>query len=642
MRVIRSMMLVLFALAGISLLRATEGGVGDPQLRTDHPFWPGELSCSTFERLFQTQSELYTRITGRKTDTDEDKAIASWYWRNIHYFHCSLLPEPDIFKKGAPEVTRDYWAGVFSYGHGMCQENHYQYNAEMEYLLGHCRSRASIVSGHTSFEVDVSGGTYDKGKWVLLDSDITTVCFDKEQKAMMNIEELIKVNRSQYLTNRPAKDNRSWLPELYPGDGVGTYSQIKAYAPESGYAVAPPIVHLRPGEKLRRFPRPGLGEGEKGTLAFWGICVDGFDGPNRHATYCTDPSKYFNATARPNMESDPNKRGRFGNALFTYKPDFGSGSYKEGVAAEDPESIVIEHSSPFIVACVPANKKCLDPGAKLGLVLNGKAACKVCVSVDAMKTFSDPVDFSDGLDLTDLVKGHYQYWLKFMAAPKDLAGKDIVIKTLCMANGYVMPHLKGGETQVTFNAGGTAVESIGPQAESIAKNIVDGGLDKPSFTVKLKSPHGEKIKSVCWATRSPTGCPPKPDLAFKAEYSKDGKEWKVLKDDWRIVSPIPMNAPDTWSQSFFFGSKDLDGESSGEVQVRISNNMGKTYQMGQFSIVYEVNNDAKTKVAYCWDEDGSEKTAEHVYPAGAKMDTSWKIPTGKNPKVKWVEMEPAN
>lgn len=620
-------------------LWAGDGGVGDPQLMTDHPFWQGELSCSTFERLFKTQSELYTRVTGRKTDTDEDKAIASWYWRNIHYFHCTLLPEPDIFKKGAAEPTRDYWAGVFSYGHGMCQENHYQYNAEMEYLLGHCRSRAVFVNGHTSFEVALTGGPYGQGKWVLLDSDVTTVCFDKEQKALLNILELTKLDRPSYLTNRPAKDNRAWLPELYPGDGVGTYTEFKGVAPESGYATSAPVVNLRPGETLRRFPRPGLGAGEKGTLAFWGICVDGFDGPNRHATYCTDPSKYFNATARPKMETEADKRGRFGNALFTYTPNFASGGYKAAVAAEDDASVTFEHVSPFVIACVPANKQCLEPNAKLGLVLTGKADCKVCVSTDGMKTFSEPVDFKDGLDLTDVVKGKYQYWLKFMAAPAALAGKNITLKTLCMANGYVMPHLKPDGTSVTFNAGGLATESIGPQAEAITKNIVDGGLDKGSFTVKLKTPHGEKIKSVSWAVRSPTGCPPKPDLAFKAEFSKDGKAWQVLKDDWRVVSPVPIEAPDYWSQSFFFGSKDVDIE-GGEVQIRISNNKGKSYMMGQFAVTYEVPNTAKTKVTFCWDEAGKEKTDEHVYAAGAKMDTSWKIKTGKEPKLKWVEMAP--
>src|ERR1700704_7078195 len=77
-------------LAGVGLAAgAARADVGDPQLKTDHPWYPGELSCSTFERLFKPQAELYTRVTGRKVDTDEDKALAAWYWRNLHYFHCT-------------------------------------------------------------------------------------------------------------------------------------------------------------------------------------------------------------------------------------------------------------------------------------------------------------------------------------------------------------------------------------------------------------------------------------------------------------------------------------------------------------------------------------------------------------------------
>src|SRR5690606_34315648 len=34
-------------------------GVGDPQVRTDHSWYPGELACSTFERLQATQADLY-------------------------------------------------------------------------------------------------------------------------------------------------------------------------------------------------------------------------------------------------------------------------------------------------------------------------------------------------------------------------------------------------------------------------------------------------------------------------------------------------------------------------------------------------------------------------------------------------------
>ena len=86
------------ALLSFLLAGAAAADVGDPQTRTDHPYYPGELSCSTFERLFATQAELYQNITGAKPKSDEEKALASWCWRNLHYWH-------------GEEGTEDLWAG---------------------------------------------------------------------------------------------------------------------------------------------------------------------------------------------------------------------------------------------------------------------------------------------------------------------------------------------------------------------------------------------------------------------------------------------------------------------------------------------------------------------------------------------------
>src|SRR5262249_42456180 len=81
----RSLALVLLTLAAWSL--PARADVGDPQVRTDHPWYPGELACSTFERLFATQAEVYERVVGVRPTTDEDKALAAWLWRNTHYWH---------------------------------------------------------------------------------------------------------------------------------------------------------------------------------------------------------------------------------------------------------------------------------------------------------------------------------------------------------------------------------------------------------------------------------------------------------------------------------------------------------------------------------------------------------------------------
>jgi len=149
------------------LTSVTFASVADPQLKTDHPWYPGELSCSTFDRLFATQSALYKKITGRDVNTDEDKALASWYWRNLHFAHgeegrCDWFGEG---KRGDAEPNRDYWTGLFAHGFGLCGTTHAQYCAEIEALLGHCRGRCVGVTGHNSFEVYLTGGAYGAGRW---------------------------------------------------------------------------------------------------------------------------------------------------------------------------------------------------------------------------------------------------------------------------------------------------------------------------------------------------------------------------------------------------------------------------------------------------------------------------------------------
>src|SRR5947209_16287229 len=183
---------VIFLLfAGMS----ARAGVGDPQVRTDHPYYPGELACSTFERLFATQTAMYERVVGKKAVTDEEKAIASWLWRNTHYAHAEDGAE-DLwgrgFTGGGDLRGREYWTGLFAQGFGLCGTTHSQWTAEMETLLGHGRGRIVGVSSHNSFEVFLTGGSYGKGKWALLDHDISTVVFDDEGRALLSIPEVMR------------------------------------------------------------------------------------------------------------------------------------------------------------------------------------------------------------------------------------------------------------------------------------------------------------------------------------------------------------------------------------------------------------------------------------------------------------------
>src|SRR5215213_7853889 len=183
-----------FALASAASPPPARGAVGDLQLKTDHPWYPGELSCSTFERLFKTQAELYRRVTGRPVDTDEDKALASWYWRNLHYAH-GEEGGVDCFGQGLAEGkadwNREYWTGLFAHGFGLCGTTHSQYAAEVDRLLGHCRARCVGVPGHNSFEVFLTGGAYGPGRWALLDHDVSTVIFTPDGSRLMSIAEIV-------------------------------------------------------------------------------------------------------------------------------------------------------------------------------------------------------------------------------------------------------------------------------------------------------------------------------------------------------------------------------------------------------------------------------------------------------------------
>src|SRR5687768_9818385 len=108
---------------------AAIGGVGDPQVRTDHPWYPGELAFSNFKRLFATQHEQFRRAVGVEPMSDEQKALASWFWRNTHYAHGEEGTE-NLWGTGFIDGdlrSREYWTGLFAHGFGLCGTTHSQW-----------------------------------------------------------------------------------------------------------------------------------------------------------------------------------------------------------------------------------------------------------------------------------------------------------------------------------------------------------------------------------------------------------------------------------------------------------------------------------------------------------------------------------
>ncbi|HZY90046.1 MAG TPA: hypothetical protein VFE78_34815, partial [Gemmataceae bacterium] len=415
-----------------ALAMPARADVGDPQVRTDHPWYPGELACSTFERLFATQAEHYRRVTGALPRTDEDKALASWFWRNTHFYHGEDGRE-DLFGKGfahGDNWTREYWTGLFAFGFGLCGTTHAQWSAEMESLLGHARGRSAGVEGHTSFEVFLTGGPYGKGKWVLLDHDVSTVVFNPAGTALLSIPE-IKADLRRLTDRRFAPERqRGWLVSgLHPDDAAGVYTRFDSVAYLPGYAGPPPTVHLRRGESLRRYLRPGLADGK--TFVYWGrnYNAGGVPGPERDRTWVNQPEKMHGS--REGTRSHVGQ-ARYGNAVYTYRPDFAGGDYREAVVDEGGRHVTFAFVTPYVIGATPPDTKpwgIYEAACKNGLVLRGKARCPVAVSLDRGRTWRDCGKFADGLDLTDHVKGRRQYFLRFGAGAWELAGTGLTTVT---------------------------------------------------------------------------------------------------------------------------------------------------------------------------------------------------------------------
>jgi len=632
----------LAALLAVFLLfaSAARADVGDPQVRSDHPWYPGELACSTFDRLAATQAALYERVVGVKPASDEQKALAAWLWRCTHYFHADAGVEDlwgEGFTKGGDLRNREYWTGLFADGFGLCGSTHGQWVAEMEALLGHGRGRCVGVSGHNSFEVFLTGGRYGKGKWVLLDHDVCTVVFEERGEALLSIPE---VRRDwKRLTDRNYKTERQhgWpVCGLHPADGAA-YQEYAVAEYLAGYGGPPPMIHLRRGERLRRYLRPGLEDGK--TFAFWGLNSNtgGVPGPERSQTWVNQPEKMYGS--RRATEFNPGQ-ARYGNAVYVYTPDFAGGDDREGVVEEEDRHVVFEFQTPYIIAATPPNDKpwgIYDAGGTNGLVLRGKAECRVAVSTDRGRTWQDCGAFRDGLDLTDQVKGRRQYLLRLGAGAKALAKSGLTMTTVCQANAAVMPRLKDNGSEVRFEASGRALTSAGPNRAQVQAHVVEGKMGSPRVTLELAAPRGAAALAVHAAAHVLSSNPPQPDVKYQVEASTDGgKTWQAVVRDWTIVRQGD-EPKDFWSQSMCWGALELPRPVAGPVRVRFRNDGGKSYARCEAHLVYRAGGDG-TKVTFAWTDDKGDRQAEHTFPAG-KEAAAWAVPTGRDVQTKWVEFE---
>jgi hypothetical protein len=338
-------------------------------------------------------------------------------------------------------------------------------------------------------------------------------------------------------------------------------------------------------------------------------------------------------------------QARYANAVYTYRPDFTTADYREGILSEDDGQVTFEFYTPYIIAATPPNAKpwgIYDAGCRNGLVLRGKADCKVSVSTDQGKTWQDCGRFKDGLDLTDRVKGRRQYFLRLHTGAKALRKSGLTMVTVCQANGSVLPRLKENGSRVHFLASGRAVVSAGPNRPQAQAHVVAGKFGSPAVTLELATPRGEKALTVYAAAHVHSGSPPRPEIKYQIDLSTDGgKTWGPLVKDW-TVARRGDEPRDFWSQSLCWGSAELGGKDVPRVRVRFRNNGGKAYARAEVHLVYRTGGADGTKVTFAWDDDRGPRRATHVFAArpGKAQPAAWDIPTGRAVVTRWVEFEP--
>ncbi len=426
---------------------------------------------------------------------------------------------------------------------------------------------------------------------------------------------------------------RGWLVcGLHPGDGA-SYRRyaVAEYLP--GYAGPPPSVHLRRGERMRRYFKPGLEDGR--TFVFWGRNYNAGEipGPERSRSWVNQPEAMHGST-----DGTSHRVGqvRYANVEYVYRPDLTSNDYREAVVRENDAEVVFAFQTPYVIAATPPNDDpwgIYDEGCRNGLVIEGDADCDVSVSLDAGRSWSEPQRLEGQLDLTDFAKGRAHYWLRFAAPAAQLRDTNLEIRTVCQANVAVLPRLKDNGTEIRYEASGRRVVSLGPELDLAQSFVSDGGFGESSVT--LTTAADKPVVEIHAAGHVASGNPPDPGVGYQIEVATgESGQWQPITEQWSV--PRRGDEPEEfWSQSFCYGSSRVDVPAGEPVHVRFHNDRGKRY-LREAHLVQETGPSDPLQVRYSWSDSNGEQVAAHVFADAG----TWDLPTGTDVATEWVEFEP--
>lgn len=358
--------------------------VGNPQIRTDHPIYPGELAYSTQDRL--AQSVIHSGDWGLGLgDSERDVALKFFLWRITHTIHDyspatwtplhgyfqdkfgehskahPTRPDPKAEAHSADDIDTDAIRWQFSYGYALCGTLHGVIEPQIKAIgkaLGKdWRSRRVGIPGDSNHEI------YFAGQWRAFDVNAMTLLFSSSDA---KTAELLPYKaafgpkggpkRPELLDNAP-KFNGKYLPKLtwsprdqngkladwnwlhgifakdeffWDGDQEGQYNHGGEQSYFTAYSACPAVYSLKKGETFTRWFSADDAVKDLGLSGriWWGANLKGGPGSLRSwAHYLRDLPEYCVDTAALVFAEDDQYNNRF-SKWNSKNPTHGNGLYQ--------------------------------------------------------------------------------------------------------------------------------------------------------------------------------------------------------------------------------------------------------------------------------------------------------------------------
>lgn len=244
-------------LAGVLVLLSllpVRAGVGNPQIRTDHPLYPGELAYSTLDRF--AHSIINSGDWGLGLgDSHRDIALKLWLWKITHTMH-DFTPKlwtawldhnrdeykvhsaehptrPDsLSPPSALNEDQDSLRWTFSFGYALCTTLHGNIQPQIEAigqgLATTWRSRCLGIPYDTNHEI------YFDGKWRMFDVNAGTLLWSSDESRTADLLPFAAAfgpeggPRHVELLDDAPKFNGKYLPKLVWGE-PGRNGKPKSY-----------------------------------------------------------------------------------------------------------------------------------------------------------------------------------------------------------------------------------------------------------------------------------------------------------------------------------------------------------------------------------------------------------------------------